>query len=118
MHIVLVRIATERMTMSTRQTFAKCMGQKGANWFTPPSTMVLTQKIKSVWKYIRDGTTVLGGNIAIQQGQQDTILPAGVRATASTILRPKRLSQIEQQRGHCNPPCNGGIPVGDAGKVN
>jgi hypothetical protein len=93
------------------------MGQKEGHWFAPQLCMVMTPKIKSVWKFIRVGKTVNGGKSARRQGQQAPILTAGVRAIANTILQANLLSQFEQQRGHCNQSCNGGIPVRDAGKV-
>jgi hypothetical protein len=96
MHFVIVRIATDRLTMRLRQLFAVGMGQIWDKWFMPQSIMVLTPKIKSVPKCIRLGTTVNGGNIANRQGQQETIVAAGVRAIASTIRLANLLSEFEQ----------------------
>lgn len=45
--------------------------------------------MKSVEWWLRSGTTVNGGNIAKKQGQQGTILAAGVRAIAEPILLTK-----------------------------
>jgi hypothetical protein len=89
MIFVIVRIATDRLTMRLRELFVVGMGQGWEKWFTPPTIMVLTPKMKSVQWWLRFGTTVNGGNIAKTPGQQETILAAGVRAIAITILLTK-----------------------------
>jgi hypothetical protein len=94
MIFVIVRIATDRLTMQLRELFVAGMGQRWDKWFTPYTIMVLIPQMKSVQWWLRLGTTVNGGNIAKPQGQQETILAAGVRAIAETTL----LTNLPSQR--------------------
>ena len=74
-------IAMDRPIMRLRQPFAFGMQDQRMedNLVTTDASMVLTLQIKSVVQRVGGLlTTADGGNIAMKQGQQGTILVAGV----------------------------------------